>query len=79
MESCLFQENVAFSGGVVKISNLLPDFQLNNYVENVAYYGNEFASYPIRMNYSSIICVKNLNFYSFKSLFIKLLSNELLK
>jgi len=60
VENSSFQENVAQSaGGVVKISNELPYFQFNDYIGNNAHYGNIFASYPIRMNYSSIKIIKN--------------------
>ena len=54
VNNCKFQENTALSeGGVIKIFNQIPNFAFNKYSDNTAHYGNMFASYPIRMNYSS--------------------------
>ena len=55
INNSVFQENRAkISGAVMKIYNRLPDeLKFNNYLENSAPYGEIFASYPIRLNYSS--------------------------
>lgn len=60
-DSCLFFSNIGFkNGGIIEMESKLAFFNYNNqYFNNIANYGNEFAGSPIRMDFK--ILKKNSN------------------
>jgi len=59
-----FSENFGIkAGGTIYFTNMIPalNFSANTFTRNLSPYGNDFASYPIRMNLNNL----SLSNYSF--------------